>query len=80
MLFTITWKTAASGAQKPDFRKALTTATDTIKPINKIPVTTPVFIAGTDTTKLPANDTSRLKEKVDTFNLKISKDSLNALH
>ncbi|MGB3005076.1 MAG: putative LPS assembly protein LptD, partial [Chitinophagaceae bacterium] len=78
MLCTITWKTAASVAQNPDFRKALTSSTDTTRPINRIPVTTSVIISGADTSKLPAKDTSVLKEKVDTFNLKISKDSLDA--
>lgn len=81
MLCTLTWKTAAHGIHRQFFRKPLTASPDTTKPParNTIP-TEPVVnfpSAPADTTKLPAADTGS-KQKVDTFNLKLSKDSLDA--
>ncbi len=74
MLLTLTWKTSAVGIQQPDFRKALTTASDTTPIIKNDSLR---IISVTDTSKLPSIDTGR-KQRVDTFTLKISKDSLDA--
>ncbi|MCX6316216.1 MAG: putative LPS assembly protein LptD [Bacteroidetes bacterium] len=81
ILFTITWKTSASGIQQPDFRKPLTNtraAGDTIKPLlpNDRPV--PGAVASRDTNKLTIPDTTAPRQKTDTFALKISKDSMDA--
>ena len=91
MLFTLTWKTAANGIWVPDFRSALTfsfvEAVDTTKPLLRRATNNNLTLSNDtkpDTTKLPrpttiqsGNDTS-IKQKVDTFQLKISKDSLDA--
>ncbi|MBK5272923.1 MAG: LPS-assembly protein LptD [Bacteroidia bacterium] len=70
----MTWKTAANDLVVPEIRRALTITVDTIIPISKgdslkqfLPI---------DTTKFPGNDS--LRQKIDTFSLKISKDSLEA--
>ena len=76
MLFTLTWKTAASGIVSSDFRSPLT-ITDTTGPLIKKETVPALTIIKTDTTRLPGKDTAS-KEKVDTFNLKISKDTLDA--
>lgn len=73
MLCTLTWKTAAHHAPATFFCSLLTTNADTTKPI-------PVKNSNeakklTDT--LPLKD-SLLRQKVDTFSIKISKDSLDA--
>ena len=81
MLCTLTWKTIANGISTADFRSPLTTpviaGTDTIKPVIKKEAVNNLISGNNDTTKLPAKDTGRM-EKVDTFSLKISKDSLEA--
>jgi len=92
MFCTLTWKTAANSILPPDFRSALTfslvvTGADTTKPLLRRATNNNLTISNsnpTDTTKptrpttaLPGNDTS-IKQKVDTFQLKISKDSLDA--
>ena len=77
MLFTITWKTEAKGIPAHDFRKALTTCTDTIKPLLNKDSLSKLLTARTDTTGLPVKDSS-FKQKVDTFHLKMAKDSLEA--
>src|SRR5688572_2886775 len=82
---TLTWKTAAIGTQRPEFRRALTSLGDTTKPVIKTdtsrrPTSTLDDSPRTsvaDTTKNPLLDTNRVP-RVDTFNLKISKDSLEA--
>lgn len=78
MLCTLTWKTTAAGIQSPGFRSPLTNrTTDT----TKLPIKTDSAIIRSlkspDTTGLPGKDTN-IREKVDTFSLKISKDSLDA--
>jgi LPS-assembly protein len=78
MLCTITWKTAANGIQQPDFRKPLTTGTDTTKPVIKTENSVIVPLNVTDTSKLPKTDTSGVRTKIDTFSLKISKDTMDA--
>lgn len=75
----MTWKTAARHPQQPDFRSSLTTRADTIRPLLKtgdslLKTTTPV----PDTSRLPLTDTGGTRSRVDTFRLKISKDSLEA--
>ncbi len=81
MLCTLTWKTTAAGIQSPGFRNPLTNqiinGTDTIKPIVKKDTATKFFSPNTDTTVIPVKDTGIIT-KVDTFSLKISKDSLEA--
>ncbi len=78
LLCTLTWKTTAGGIQQPDFRKPLTSAADTIKPGIKIdaPLLSPM--SNTDTAKLPGKDSAAVKQRVDTFSLKISKDTMEA--
>lgn len=62
--------------QSPDFRKPLTGIADTTKPILKVDTTgKPASLP--DTAKLPGADTSGRIAKVDTFSLKLSKDSLD---
>jgi LPS-assembly protein len=76
LFFTITWKTTAYANTSPFFYIALTT-TDTVPVIrpDSIKIKGPSV---SDTTVKPLLDTSGIKEKVDTFSLKISKDSLDA--
>jgi hypothetical protein len=75
---TETWKTSAAPNISPYFYSVLTARTDTLKPLIR-----PDFLrftnnATTDTTIKPPVDTSGRKEKIDTFSLRISKDSLDA--
>ena len=81
MLCTLTWKTAAAGILPPDFRSPLTDSiafkTDTTKPLINKNLVNRLFSTDIDTIKLPGKD-SLAKEKIDTFSLKISKDSLEA--
>lgn len=82
MLCTLTWKTTANGISSQDFLSPLTIPgvanTDTIKPlIQKDSVAKSAVISTADTTRLPGKDTL-IKEKTDTFSLKISKDTLEA--
>lgn len=72
-----TWKTAAKGMQRPDFRRALTTQ-DTTRP--RIPVDSSRLggVTTMDTTRLPGVDSSITSIRVDTFHLKLSRDTLNA--
>jgi len=66
----------------PDFRSPLTIpiaiGTDTTKPLIKNDSARQLTTAATDTTKLPGKDSLPIKQKIDTFSLKISKDSLEA--
>ncbi len=62
--------------QVPDFRKPLTYAADTIKPVQKDSNEKKGIIIA-DTIKKPVADTLPLQEKSDTFYLKMSKDSLD---
>ena len=81
MLCTLTWKTTANGASSSDFRSPLTfpelTIADTTKPVIKSGIANKLINNRIDTTKVPVKDSS-LQEKVDTFSLKYSKDSLEA--
>ncbi|HQX73576.1 MAG TPA: LPS-assembly protein LptD, partial [Chitinophagaceae bacterium] len=67
------------------FYTPLTYFADTVKPLIKKDAINANNVAGTDTAKLPAADTTKLpgidsiiKQKIDTFSLKVSKDSLEA--
>ncbi|MFZ1259525.1 MAG: hypothetical protein WAQ93_03555, partial [Chitinophagaceae bacterium] len=67
------------------FYTPLTYFADTVKPLIKKDAINANKVAGTDTAKLPAADTTKLpgmdsviKQKIDTFSLKVSKDSLEA--
>lgn len=74
LFFTVTWKTAAGHTFIREFGTPLTAvAIDTI-PV-KIDSSRNTVVA--DTSKKPLKDTS-VKQKIDTFSLKISKDSLDA--
>ncbi len=78
LFYTQTVETGDYAASAKHFDKLLTSLADTTKPIQpgdplKLKATT-----DGDTTKLPGSDTSLFKNKVDTFNLKLSKDSLEA--
>ena len=73
----ITCGTNASGIQSPDFRKNLTNTTDTVKPRVSDSLTK-INQSLSDTSSLPAADSLQLTAKTDTFNLKLSKDSLEA--
>ncbi|HNU15766.1 MAG TPA: putative LPS assembly protein LptD, partial [Chitinophagaceae bacterium] len=75
---TLTWKTAANGVPGRFFYSLLTEQSDTTKPGNKNDSLIEAKVAATDTTRLPGADSSILKQKVDTFSLKTSKDSLDA--
>ena len=78
MLCTITLKTSARHIHSTYFRSTLTITGDTTKPIPKTDSIKNVVNAIADTTKLPGKDSTVVKEKIDTFSLKISKDSLDA--
>ncbi|MBL0155250.1 MAG: hypothetical protein IPP93_17965 [Chitinophagaceae bacterium] len=73
----ITCGTNASGIQSPDFRKNLTIASDTVKP-RVTDSLTKINQPVSDTSSLPGADSLQLRVKTDTFNLKLSKDSLEA--
>lgn len=82
---TLTWKTAANGVPGHFFYTPLTYFADTVKPLIKKDAINANNVAGSDTAKLPAADTTKLpgidsiiKQKIDTFSLKVSKDSLEA--
>jgi len=75
---TLTWKTAANGVPDRFFYSLLTETSDTTKPGTKNDSLTAAKVALADTTKLPGSDSLLLKQKVDTFSLKTSKDSLDA--
>lgn len=78
LLFTLTWKTSATGIGHYDFCSPLTTITDTVRPLLKTDTVRPRIIANADTTKLPGKDSVIIRERTDSFSLKISKDSLEA--
>jgi LPS-assembly protein len=73
MLFTQTWKTDKIAYPPMDFRSSLTGFIDTIPVNNADTIKKP----STDTTGITFTDTTG-KQKVDTFILKLSKDSLDA--
>lgn len=77
LFFTLTWKTSVSAEPGRFFYSPLTTQQDTVTP----PQAEPVQVnkpAVTDTIKKPVTDTAGMVSKVDTFSLKLSKDSLDA--
>jgi LPS-assembly protein len=71
----LTFAAKAQVPTRPDFIRPLTTA-DTVKPRTNRDTTARVVITASDTSRLP-NDTGRL-QRVDTFSLKLSKDTLDA--
>src|SRR5689334_25148299 len=75
IFFTITWKSDAQRVTDPHFGRPLTSPppVDTLKP-RTIDSTDRIKFIGSDTTH-PINDSSH---HVDTFSLKLSKDSLDA--
>jgi lipopolysaccharide export system protein LptA len=74
-----TWKSGFSAGNTPIFYNALTLPVDTSKPIVPVATTLPTANkTNEDTTTLPTMDSTLFQNKVDTFNLKISKDSLEA--
>lgn len=77
IFFAQGWKTSVTATQSPGFRKLLTNRTTSTSDTAKNPAKTDSKTVS-DTTKLPGTDTTGLKERVDTFTLKISKDSLDA--
>ena len=87
ILLTVTWQVTAQRIQKKDFDSLLTKKTDTIKPRIVPQPTKPITITSSDTIPLsdtvplfdtiPGNDSIQV-QKVDTFSLKLSKDTLDA--
>lgn len=75
ILCTITWKATAGHLMISEFRRALTINTDTIIP-PKVDSFRRLVPTRVDTIKFSSNDSS--KQRIDTFFLKISKDSLEA--
>ena len=75
---TLTWKTAAYAAPVIEFYTPLTAVADTIKPLINPDSTNRIIKSPNDTTIFPHKDSSALRQKVDTFSLKLSKDSLEA--
>ena len=71
--FTITWKADAQRVINPQFDSTLTKRADTIKPPSITP-TDPIKFIGSDTLH-PGTDSTH---RIDTFSLKLSKDSLDA--
>lgn len=74
IFFTITWKTGAQRVGQPRFDSLLTKQADTLGP-NAAQLPTSVTVLS-DTTKLPGGDS--LQQRIDTFSLKLSKDTLDA--
>ena len=79
LLFTQTWKTAATDIGAVSFYNPLTATIDTtIRPLTRKDSLPQLPINANDTTKLPGRDSFVVKQRTDTFSLKISKDSLEA--
>lgn len=78
LLCTVTWKTLAAHTGLHEIGRLLTTQSDTTKPILKPDSLLKINNKLSDTTRNPLADTSGKKEKIDSFSLKISKDSLDA--
>lgn len=78
MFCTITWKTKAYASPASDFYSPLTMTADTTKPLLKKDSAYSIENPLTDTTKNPLTDSTIFAEKIDTFSLKISKDTLEA--
>lgn len=75
LFYAQTWKTRAAGVHHSDFYTPLTFLADTTGPSKKNDT---IKALPADTTKLPLPDSSRFIEKVDTFKIRFSKDSLDA--
>ncbi|OQY92260.1 MAG: organic solvent tolerance protein OstA [Sphingobacteriales bacterium UTBCD1] len=73
---TLTLKSAALPAHHDFFYNTLTSCKDTLPPKSDIPGGNKRLLHLSDT--IPANDTAIIKQKTDTFSLKISKDALDA--
>ena len=82
MLCTLTWKTAAYAVPVKEFYSPLTVpiviGSDTTRPLFKTDTSKRITEIVTDTTRLPGKDSSVITNKVDTFSLRISKDTLEA--
>ena len=79
LLFTLTWKTAAINIDPHFFYSPLTAVIDTtIRPLIKKDSLSQLTINANDTTKLPGKDSFVVRQRIDTFSLKISKDSIEA--
>src|SRR5688572_13791561 len=77
ILLVETWKSAANGFDHPEFRSSLTSFTDTIRPLlRKDTVPQRPSALNPDTTGIIVRDT--IVPRIDTFQLKLSKDSLEA--
>lgn len=77
LFFTLTWKTSISAEPFRFFYSPLTTQKDTTKP-PRVAAEPEMKTTGTGITGKPTADTAGLVSKVDTFSLKLSKDSLDA--
>src|SRR5260221_2162797 len=75
---TLTWKTAANHVPAIEFRRPLTTIIEDTVPVVKKDSLRQITTTPVDTSKSRINDPSLTKQKIDTFTLKISKDSLEA--
>ncbi len=78
LIYTQTWKTGSCDGLSGNFYKPLTLKQDTVKPITADDTLRLALSALKDTTKLPGTDSLKTAVKVDTFNLKMAKDSLEA--
>lgn len=82
IIYSQTWITVPDHAPVPDFGKALTTVTDTLRPSTVKDSLSPQktntdTLPLSDTGKIPGTDTGWIR-KTDTFKLRLSKDSLTA--
>src|SRR5438045_288036 len=75
---TLTWKTAQAYSPSHDFYSVLTTAQDTIKPVNQNDSLRNRNKIPGDSSRKSLVDTIPPKNRVDTFEYKLSKDSLDA--
>jgi LPS-assembly protein len=73
---SVPWKSAANGVNDDFFYSPLTIFADTTKPLRPDSIKNTIQ-SSSDTTKLPGKD-SAIISTVDTFSIKISKDSLDA--
>ncbi|MGB3154226.1 MAG: putative LPS assembly protein LptD [Chitinophagaceae bacterium] len=78
MLCTLTWKTVAHGVPAIYFYNPLTSLADTTRPLIKPDSTNLNTGNVADTGRIPGKDSFLIKNTVDTFSLRISKDSLDA--
>ncbi|MBS1622030.1 MAG: LPS-assembly protein LptD [Bacteroidetes bacterium] len=76
ILCTLTWKSEAHHLSHLFFCNSLTSYVDTIPPTGKLPGNIQRKVMESDT--IPANDTTPARQRIDTFSIKLSKDSLDA--